>query len=167
LKIQNEIQEEIKSGRKDKRSASSPQASSNTGTRRKKRNFVPSKTRAPARSNPEIPILSVLSKSSLLGLQTKVVLKEVASKWFKELSLEDLMAVYPESKKKIVETIIKFSRKNLIGRGEIHPVSEENFGTWRATSKGIERALEEGGSWVPKYVEVNSMIEARDAGETL
>ena len=51
------------------------------------------------------------------------------------------MAVYPESKKKIVETIIKFSRKNLVGKGEIHPVSEENFGTWRATSKGIERAL--------------------------
>ncbi|MFI5421812.1 MAG: hypothetical protein ACHQ1H_12655, partial [Nitrososphaerales archaeon] len=82
----------------------------------------------------------------MLGLQTNVVLKEVASKWFKELSLEDLMAVYPESKKKIVETIIKFSRKNLVVKGEIHPVSEENFGTWKATSKGIERTLKEGGS---------------------
>jgi hypothetical protein len=66
-----------------------------------------------------------------------------------------------------VETIIKFSRKNLVVRGEVHPVSEENFGTWRVTSKGIERALKEGGSWVPKYVEVNSMIETKDAGETL
>jgi len=75
--------------------------------------------------------------------------------------------VYPESKKKIVETITKFSRKNLVGKGEIHPVSGGNFGTWTATSKGIERALKEGENWVPKYVEIDSMIEVKDAGETL
>jgi hypothetical protein len=102
----------------------------------------------------------------MLGLQTNVVLMEVASTWFKELTETDLKAVYRESKKRIVETIIKFSRKNLVDKEEIHPVSEENFGTWKATSKGIERALKEGGSWLPKYVEVHSMIEAKDAGET-
>jgi hypothetical protein len=140
---------------------------SSEGIRRKKKLFLSSKTRAPARSNPEIPILCVLAKSPILRQHTKVVLKEVESKWFKELTETDLKAIYPESKKKIVETIIKFSRKNLVGKGEIHPVSEENLGTWRATAKGIERALKEGGSWVPKYVEIDSMIEAKDAGETL
>ena len=73
-----------------------------------------------------------------MGQHTKVVLEEVENKWFRELTEIDLKAVYPESKKKIVETIIKFSRKNLVVEGEIHPVSEENFGTWRATAKGIE-----------------------------
>jgi hypothetical protein len=134
---------------------------------RKKNIFVSAKTRAPSRSCPEVPILCVLAKSPTLGQQTKVVLKEVESKWFKELTVTDLKAVYPESKKKIVETIIKFSRKNLVVKGEIHPASEENFGTWRATSKGIERALKEGGSWIPKYVDVHSMIEAEEDGETL
>jgi len=136
---------------------------SNTSKKlRKKKNFVPAKTRAPARSSPEIPILCILAKSPSLGQYTRVVLKEVENKWFRELTDTDLNAVYPESKKKIVETIIKFSRKNLVVRGEIHPVSEENFGTWRATAKGIERALNEEGNWVPKYVEVASMIEAKD-----
>src|ERR1700730_17595858 len=135
--------------------------------KRKKRILVSVKTRAPARSSPEIPILCVLAKSPTLGQHTKVVLKEVENKWFKELTDIDLKAVYPESKKKIVETIIKFSRKNLVVKGEIHPLREKNFGTWRATSKGIERALKEGGSWVAKYVEVHSMIEAGDDRETL
>jgi hypothetical protein len=134
---------------------------------RKKKIFVSAKTRAPARSSPEVPVLSVLARSPVLGQQTKLVLREVESKWFKELSKEDLKAVYPGSKKKIVETIIKFSRKNLVVKGEIHPVSEENFGTWRATAKGIERALKEGGNWAPKYLEIDSTVEAEDDGETL
>jgi hypothetical protein len=93
------------------------------------------------------------------------VLKEVESKWFKELTVADLKAVYPESRKKIVETIIKFSRKNLFAKGQIHPLREENFGTWKATSKGIERALNEGGDWVPKYVDVHSLVKAEENGE--
>ncbi|MDA4129206.1 MAG: hypothetical protein OK457_00395 [Thaumarchaeota archaeon] len=133
---------------------------------RKKKTFVSAKTRAPVRSNPEIPILCVLAKSPTLGQHTKVVLKVVESKWFKELTETDLKAVYPESKKKIVETIIKFSRKNLVVKGEIHPLGEETFGTWRATPKGIERALKEGGGWVPKYVDVDSMIVAEEDEET-
>ena len=135
--------------------------------KRKKKIFVSTKTRAPARSNPEIPILCILAKSPTLGQQTRVVLKEVESEWFRELTETDLKAVYPESKKKIVETIIKFSRKNLVVKGEIHPASEENFGTWRATQKGIERALKEQRSWTTKYVDVHSMIEIEEDGETL
>jgi hypothetical protein len=153
--------------RKTRRKSSQVQEATPSKRIRKKKIFVSAKTRAPARRSPEIPILCVLAKSPTLGQHTKVVLREIECKWFKELTELDLKAVYSESKKKIVETIIKFSRKNLVVRGEVHPVSEENLGTSRATSKGIERALKEGGSWVPKYVEVHSMIEAGDDGETL
>ena len=128
----------------------------------RKKTFVSTKTKAPSRSSSEVPILCVLAKSPTLGLETKVVLKEVESKWFKELTTTDLKAIYPESRKKIVDTIIKFSRKNLVEKGQIHPASEENFGTWKATASGIDRALKEQGSWMPKYVDILSMLEDED-----
>jgi hypothetical protein len=151
--------------RKTRRKASQLQYAISPRRIRRKKIFASTKTRAPARSSSEVPILCVLAKSPTLGQRTKVVLKEVESKWFKELTVADLKAVYPESRKKIVETIIKFSRKNLVAKGQIHPLSEENFGTWRATPKGIERALKEGGNWVPKYVDVHSLIEGEEKGE--
>ena len=153
--------------RKKRRKSSQVQEATPSKRIRKKKIFVSAKTRAPERRSSEIPILCILAKSPTLGQHTKVVLKEVESKWFKELTELDLKTVYSESKKKIVETIIKFSRKNLVVKGEIYPVSEENFGTWRATARGIERALKEGGSWTPKYVDIDSMIEAKDDGETV
>jgi hypothetical protein len=91
-------------------------------------------------------ILCVLGRAPTLGLEAKVVLKEVESKWFSELTETDLKALYLLSRKKIVQSIIKFSKKNLIVRGEIYPVSEENFGTWKATPKGLERAIKEQGN---------------------
>jgi hypothetical protein len=165
----NESLEKEKSvpGKRTRSKSSEVQESTTSKKIRKKKSFVPAKTRAPARSSPEIPILCTLAKAPTLGQPTKVVLKEVENRWFRELTDIDLKAVYPESKKKIVETIIKFSRKNLVVKGEIYPISEENFGTWRATARGIERALKEGGSWIPKYVEIDSMIEAKDSGETV
>ena len=59
-------------------------------------------TRAPARGSPEIPILCVLAKSPS-GRRTKDVLRELRSTWFKELDQTDLDAVYPESKKGVVD----------------------------------------------------------------
>jgi len=128
----------------------------------RKKRFISTTTRAPKHSSCEIPILSVLTKSPILGVRTDVVLKEVEAKWFKELTTSDLGAVYPESRRKVVDTIIKFSRKNLVEKGQIHPAGEENFGIWNVTQAGIDRAMKESGNWIPKYVKILSMIEADD-----
>jgi len=128
---------------------------------RKKRS-ISTTTRAPTHSSCEIPILNVLTKSPILGVRTDLVLKEVESKWFKELTTTDLGAVYPESRRKVVDTIIKFSRKNLVEKGQIHPAGVEYFGIWKATQAGIGRAMKEGGNWIPKYVKLLSMIEEEE-----
>jgi len=126
----------------------------------RRKRYISTRTKAPLHSSCEIPILSVLAKSPSIGLRTRIVLKEVEGKWFKELTTIDLSAVYPNSKRKVVETIIKFAKKNLAGKGEIHPTSGENFGIWKATAVGLERAMKAEGKWIPKYVRVSSMIEA-------
>jgi hypothetical protein len=95
-----------------------------------------------------------------MGVPTAAVLREVKEKWFPELDVEDVNAVYPESKKKIVDTIIKFSRKHLVEKSLVYAPSEENpVGTWRATSLGLERAFKEQEGWLPRYVEVHSLVE--------
>lgn len=129
------------------------------GRRRNYRNFVSATTRSPARSSPEIPILCVLSESHLSGVRTKFVLEEVKSKWYRELTATDLRAVYSESKKNVVETVIKFSRKNLVEKGQLYPATEDSIGIWKPTVTGIARAQKEAGNWEPKYVEIQSMIE--------
>jgi len=129
------------------------------GRRRNPKNLVSATTRAPARSNPEIPILHVLSESHLSGVRTKLVLEQVKNEWFSELTVTDLRAVYPESKKNVVDTIIKFSRKNLVEKGLLYPANEENIGIWKITPAGTARAQKEAGNWTPKYVEIQSMIE--------
>ena len=84
-------------------------------------------------------------------------------KWFPELTGIDTNAVYPESKKKIVDSVIKFAKKHLIMKGQAFPPGLENpVGTWRSTALGIERALKESGSWAPKYVDVHSLVEAEE-----
>jgi hypothetical protein len=129
-------------------------------TRRKR--YVSTWTKAPTHSSCEIPILGVLAKSPNFGLRTKIVLKEVESKWFKELTATDLTAVYPQSRRKIVDTIIKFSRKTLVEKGHIYPVVGGNFGIWKATQGGIDRAMKSEGKWMPKYARIFSMIEAEE-----
>jgi hypothetical protein len=130
---------------------------------RKKRNYVPAKTRAPAGSGPELPILSILSRSPTSGIRTHVVLNEVKTKWFPELTLTDTNAVYPESKKKIVDSVIKFAKKHLIIKGQVFPPSTENpVGIWRITPLGIQMALKNTGNWVPKYTDVHSLMEAEE-----
>jgi len=152
---------ESEAGRKTgQRSASSQLELSPRKTQRKR--YVLTWTKAPIHGSCEIPILSVLAKSPNLGLPTKIVLKEVESKWFEELTTTDLGAVYPQSRRKVVDTIIKFSRKNLVEKGQIHPASGGKFGIWIATQAGIDRAVKAGGSWIPKYARIFSMIETEE-----
>ena len=106
------------------------------GRRRNPKNLVSAVTRSPARSSPEIPILCVLSESHLSGVRTKFVLEEVKSKWYRELTATDLRAVYSESKKNVVETVIKFSRKNLVEKGQLYPATEDSIGIWKPTVTG-------------------------------
>jgi hypothetical protein len=132
---------------------------------KRKKEFIPVTTKAPTRTNSEIPILCALAKASD-GRKTKDVLREVKRNWFKELHRDDLDAVYPESKKRVVDTIIKFSRKHLVEKGEIHPPTQEDpVGRWRATKKGIERALKEREGWKATYVEVSAVIEVEKLAE--
>src|SRR5712692_10381221 len=92
------LAEESSVPRKTRHKASPLQGALSPRRNRKKKIYVSTKTRAPARCSSELPILYILAKAPTLGQQTKVVLKEVESKWFKELTVSDLKAVYPESK---------------------------------------------------------------------
>jgi hypothetical protein len=113
----------------------------------------------PTRSAPELPILATLAKSPS-GLKTKYVLQQVKTTWFKELSETDLLGVYEESKKGIIDTVVKYARKHLIQKGELYAPSEENpIGTWRATPKGVKRVQSELEGWSPAYVQVSAMIK--------
>jgi len=76
-----------------------------------RKRYISSRTKAPTHGSCEIPILCVLEKSPTAGLRTSIALKEIESKWFKELTTVDLSAVYPVSRRKIVDTIIKYSKK--------------------------------------------------------
>jgi len=148
-------------GRKTGQRSALPRFEVSTKKARRKR-YISARTKAPIHNSCEIPILSVLAKSPSLGLRTKMVLKEVESKWFRDLTTTDLGAVYPQSRRKVVDTIIKFSRKTLVGKGQIHPADGENFGIWKATQAGIDRAMKAEGKWIPKYTRVFSMIEAEE-----
>jgi len=160
LKTPSALLEE-EAGRKTGRRSASPQLELSPRKTQRKR-YVSTWTKAPAHSSCEIPILSVLAKSPNLGLRTKIVLKELESKWFKELTTTDLGAVYPQSRRKVVETIIKFSRKTLVEKGQIHPATGGKFGIWKVTQAGIDRTMKAGGGWIPKYARIFSMIEAEE-----
>jgi len=99
-------------------------------------------------------------------MPTAAVLREVREKWYPALDAEDLSAIYPESRKKVVDTVVKFARKHLVAKGQVYAPSEENpVGTWHATSKGIERAFTEREGWLPRYVEVHSLIVYKEREE--
>jgi len=151
---------EDKSGRKIARISALPGPEVSKKAKRKR--FISARTKAPLHSSCEIPILTVLAKSPTLGLRTKIVLNNVESKWFKELSTIDLGAVYPHSRRKVVDTIIKYSRKTLVEKGQILPADGENHGIWKATTIGIDRTMKAEIKWIPKYVRVFSMIEAEE-----
>ncbi|MDA4130037.1 MAG: hypothetical protein OK457_04650 [Thaumarchaeota archaeon] len=158
-----EIDHEVERQRSRDQS-SGPHARPDAKPKRRKRTLVPAKTKAPARSSPEMAILSILSRSPASGIPTAAVLREVKEKWFPELDTDDLGAVYPESRKKVVDTVVKFARKHLVERGEIYaPGTETPIGTWKATMSGLERALKERSGWFPRYVEVHSLVEDEEA----
>ena len=126
------------------------------------------KAKVPTCSSCEIPILSILSRAPE-GMPTKVVLNSVLE-WFDRLEEDDRNARYLASRKKIVETIIKYARKNLVIKNEIFPPGEKNpIGTWRATGRGLERAVKEREGWRPRYTIRDAVLiteeEVFDVGE--
>ena len=137
-------------------------------SKRKKKNYVPAKTRAPASNSTEISVLSILSEQPTYGMPTHTVLYKVETESFRELTELDTKAVYPESKKKIVDSIVKFAKKHLIIKGHVFPPSEDHpVGVWWATPLGMERARKENSAWAPKYVEVHSSARANHEQKTL
>ncbi len=76
--------------------------------------------------------------------------------WFSDLSEDDCQAKYPSSRKKIIQTIIKFSKKNLALKDQ---VCSAPIGTWRITPKGAERVIKGMGEWVPRYSFHDAIIE--------
>jgi hypothetical protein len=109
-------------------------------------------SKAPTSTSPEIPILSVLSKVPETGIQASAVIKEVSMKWFEGLDENDRKSKYPSSKRRIVESIIKFSKKNLVMKDEVYPLNEGvPLGVWRITKKGMERLAREKDGWTPRY----------------
>jgi hypothetical protein len=114
---------------------------------------------APTSSACEIPILSILFRAQEAGMPTRTVLQEVRSaKWFK-LTDDDLKARYPKSRRKIVDSVIKYSRKNLVLKGQILPVGENvPIGTWKATRIGLARYAMEWKEWKPRYSTHDAVI---------
>jgi hypothetical protein len=161
--------EALREKEKIQESSQTLKARVNHGKRKRKpKAYASVPIKIPSRNAPEVPILVTLAKSPD-GQKTAEVLWQVKKHWFKELSDIDLLARYPESKKRIVDSVIKFGRKHLIGKGELYPPSEENpIGRWRATPAGVKRAQSEEGSWSPSYVETMGLIEDEEgANETV
>src|SRR5579862_4462535 len=84
-------------------------ASQKLGRKMAKKIITRVNAKAPTSSSCELPILYELLKDPQLGIATKIVLQEVRSaKWFGKLTDDDKNACYPGSKKKIVDSVIKF-----------------------------------------------------------
>jgi hypothetical protein len=116
------------------------------------------RARAPSCASCEIPILCTLSKAPD-GMRTKTIIQEVITNWFNDLSEEDRRARYADSKKKVTQTIIKFSKKNLALKDQVF---SEPIGTWRITPKGVERVMKSRGEWVPRYSFHDAIIIEED-----
>jgi len=92
-------------------------------------------------------------------MSTKDVIKEVSTKWFDSLTEDDRRARYPASGKKIIQSIIKFSRKNLVLKRQIFPVGGGRpLGVWMLTPLGVERAMKGKGEWMPKFTNHDAII---------
>jgi len=104
--------------------------------------------------------LRVLSRAPDSGVGTNEVLQEVRSaKWFSELNDKDREARYPASGKKIVDSVIKFSRKNLGMKGGIYPAGEGTpIGIWRITPRGMDMAAIREVCWKPRYSTHDAVI---------
>ncbi|MFI5420241.1 MAG: hypothetical protein ACHQ1H_04680 [Nitrososphaerales archaeon] len=150
-----------------KKSASSKDIGSarNLGGRRRIRDIFRIKTTAPTSASCELPILAVLSRSAEKGMRALIVVREVASSvWFPELTEDDREACYNRSRKKIVSSVIRWARQNLVMKGELYlPGDGEcKAGVWKATAKGLARAKDHGGDWAARYKAHDGIIIIRD-----
>ena len=125
--------------------------------------------RCPVPSNPQIPILLVLSGAKDGEMRTSDVLRELRnSEWYGEsLRSLDFRGVYPHSHKSIFDTTIKFARKDLTLKRQLFPIGEEcKQGWWKLTPLGRERAVCDGQSWAPKFTIRAALVEIVDAEES-
>jgi hypothetical protein len=127
--------------------------------RKKKIRHIISKS--PTSSACEFPILKTLESAPDHSLSLKSVIKQVtqSGKWFTNLTDDDLEARHPHSQRKIVETTLKFSRKNLALKGQLLPASPIP-GIWKMTEQGLKRARDPGqtAGWMEKYSVRNAII---------
>jgi len=119
--------------------------------------IVEVRVKTPARNASEMPILLTLAQAPAYSMRTKVVLEQV-KKYF-ELDKEDLEARYPKSQQFVVNTIIKFSRKQLVSKKQLYPIGEEcQLGTWKLTPLGLRRARDAAVNWQPRYAYRNAIL---------
>lgn len=79
-----------------------------------------------------------------------------------ELSDDDRSALFTKSRRRVVDSVIKFSRKNLVIRGEMYPVGPGiPAGTWKATEKGLHRFAKEKDGWTPRYRIHDAILEQK------
>ena len=127
--------------------------------------LVEIRVKTPARNASEVPILATLAQVPGYSLKTKDVLKRVR-KYF-ELGEDDLNARYPKSHQLVVNSIIKFSRKELVSKKQLYPIGEEcQLGTWKLTPSGLRRARDAAADWQPRYTYRNAiLLEELDVDE--
>jgi hypothetical protein len=138
----------------------------NAGRRKRRiRDIAGIKATAPTSASCELPILAVLSRSAEEGTRTIVVVREVASSvWFPKLTEDDREACYSRSRKKIVSSVIRWARQNLVMKAELYPPENGGCkaGVWKATAKGLARAKDHGGDWAARYTVHNGIMIIRD-----
>jgi hypothetical protein len=138
----------------------------NAGRRKRRiRDIVVIKATAPTSASCELPILAILSKSPEEGMRTLAVVREVASSvWFPKLTEDDGEACYSKSRKKIVSSVIRWARQNLVMKAELYPPDNGGCkaGVWKATAKGLARAKNHGGDWAARYTVHDGIIIIRD-----
>ena len=121
-----------------------------------------STVRGPAWRNSEIPILEVLLESPDGACRTKDALRKVKKRY--NFSERDLAGRYAISQQRVIDTIIKFGRKNLVEKREVYPSGGNCLvGVWKITPKGAERVLRERASWTPKYTHYRTGSTPRSA----
>jgi len=132
---------------------------------REKKILVSARIKTPSRNSSELPILLALSRAPGYSLKTKVVLQRVR-RCFHELGEDDLRARYPKSRQNVVNTIIKFSRKQLVSKKQLYPIGENcELGTWRLTPIGLQRARDAKTDWRPHYTYRDAIIVEEGVGE--
>jgi len=108
-------------------------------------------SKSPTGSSAEYPVLRVLSDAPKNRMCAKAVIKEVGERgrWFDKLTEDDLAARHVHSKRKIIEIVIRYARKNLVLDGMIFPPGT-SAGVWEITPKGLER-IRNNENWRAKY----------------